>query len=126
MTNAGRLLVHPPGSRHQRPGATLAIPNLFLAADFVRTSMDLASMEGANEAGRRAARGVLRHLGLDETPVRLFSFEGLERFSLLRSLDRQLLALGLPHVGDMAARILGGKAGSSANCVSSQPIPGSG
>jgi 15-cis-phytoene desaturase len=107
VTNAGRLLVHPPGSRHQRPEATLTVPNLFLAADFVRTSMDLASMEGANEAGRRAARGVLRHLGLDETPVRLFSFEGLERFSLLRRLDRQLLALGLPHVGDMAARLVG-------------------
>jgi 15-cis-phytoene desaturase len=106
VSNAGRLLVHPPGSRHQRPDAVLAIPNLFLAADFVRTSMDLASMEGANEAGRRAARGVLRHLGLDDTPVRLFDYEGLEQFPLLRSLDRQLLSLGLPHVWDMAASLV--------------------
>jgi N-methylhydantoinase A len=37
-----------------RPEAASAIPNLVFAADYVRTSTDLASMEGANEAARRA------------------------------------------------------------------------
>jgi hypothetical protein len=35
------------------------IPNLFLAADFVRTYTDLATMEAANEAARRAVNGIL-------------------------------------------------------------------
>ena len=38
-----------------RPEAATRIPNLMLAADFVRTHTDLATMEGANEAG--AGRG---------------------------------------------------------------------
>jgi hypothetical protein len=35
------------------------VPNLFLASDFVRTHTDLATMEGANEAARRAVNGIL-------------------------------------------------------------------
>ena len=35
------------------------IPNLFLASDYVRTYTDLATMEGANEAARRAVNGLL-------------------------------------------------------------------
>ena len=42
-----------------RPDAVTAIPNLFLASDYVRTYTDLATMEGANEAARRAVNGIL-------------------------------------------------------------------
>jgi hypothetical protein len=35
------------------------VPNLFLASDYVRTYTDLATMEGANEAARRAVNGIL-------------------------------------------------------------------
>ena len=35
------------------------IPNLVLAADYVRTYTDLATMEGANEAARRAVNAIL-------------------------------------------------------------------
>jgi hypothetical protein len=107
VTNAGRLLVHPPGSRRQRPDAVLSIPNLFLAADYVRTSMDLASMEGANEAGRRAARGVLRHLGFDHDRVRLFAYRELDRFRTLQRLDGWLHRAGLPHLLDLGGRAAG-------------------
>jgi hypothetical protein len=107
VTNAGRLLVHPPGSRHQRPEAILSIPNLFLAADFVRTSMDLASMEGANEAGRRAARGALAHLGLDPAPVEIFSYDGLDNFRRLRAVDDWLHGAGMPHLWDIGSRAAG-------------------
>ncbi|HJP65370.1 MAG TPA: FAD-dependent oxidoreductase, partial [Actinomycetota bacterium] len=37
-----------------RPKAYTQIPNLFLAADYVQTATDLTTMEGANEAARRA------------------------------------------------------------------------
>jgi uncharacterized protein with NAD-binding domain and iron-sulfur cluster len=103
VTNTGRLLVHPPGSWHQRPQATLAVPNLFLAADYVRTSVELASMEGANEAGRRAARGILGHLGMRAGDVKLFAFDGLERFDLLKTVDHGLYRVGLPHMLDAGA-----------------------
>ena len=46
-----------------RPEATTRIPNLFLASDYVRTYTDLATMEGANEAARRAVNGLLDATG---------------------------------------------------------------
>jgi uncharacterized protein with NAD-binding domain and iron-sulfur cluster len=58
-TNAEPLLVNTKGSWADRPDATTRIPNLFLAADYVRTHTDLATMEGANEAARRAVNGIL-------------------------------------------------------------------
>jgi uncharacterized protein with NAD-binding domain and iron-sulfur cluster len=97
VTNMARLLVHPPGSWKQRPNATLSIPNLFLAADYVRTNVDVASMEGANEAGRLAARGVLDLVGHDPMSVKLFEYEALDRFRPLQRVDRALYAAGLPH-----------------------------
>ena len=62
-TNNSRLLVHPPGSWAIRPDAGDRIPNLVLAGDYVRTYTDLASMEGANEAARRAVNAILAALG---------------------------------------------------------------
>jgi uncharacterized protein with NAD-binding domain and iron-sulfur cluster len=57
--NAEPLLVNTAGSWANRPDAVTSIPNLFLASDFVRTYTDLATMEGANEAARRAVNGIL-------------------------------------------------------------------
>ena len=45
------------------PTPRAAIPNLVLAADYVRTHTDLASMEGACEAGRRATNVILERTG---------------------------------------------------------------
>ena len=53
------LLINTVGSWADRPEATTEIPNLFLASDYVRTYTDLATMEGANEAGRRAVNAIL-------------------------------------------------------------------
>lgn len=61
-TEAGNLeplLVNTAGSWAARPDAVTAIPNLFLASDYVRTYTDLATMEAANEAARRAVNGIL-------------------------------------------------------------------
>lgn len=57
--NAEPLLVNTAGSWADRPDARLRIPNLLLAADYVRTYTDLATMEGANEAARRAVNAIL-------------------------------------------------------------------
>jgi hypothetical protein len=62
--NASPLLVHPPGSWYLRPPAAPAgVENLFLAADYVRTGTDLATMEGANEAARQAVNGLFAREG---------------------------------------------------------------
>jgi uncharacterized protein with NAD-binding domain and iron-sulfur cluster len=57
--NAEPLLINTAGSWANRPEAVTRVPNLFLASDYVRTNTDLATMEGANEAARRAVTGIL-------------------------------------------------------------------
>ena len=59
LTNGEPLLVNLVDTWALRPEATTGIPNLFLASDYVRTYTDLATMEGANEAARRAVNGLL-------------------------------------------------------------------
>ena len=52
--NKEPLLVNTINSWDLRPYAYTRIPNMFLASDYVKTYTDLATMEGANEAARRA------------------------------------------------------------------------
>jgi geranylgeranyl pyrophosphate synthase/uncharacterized protein with NAD-binding domain and iron-sulfur cluster len=59
LRNVEPLLVNLVDTWALRPEATTAVPNLFLASDYVRTHTDLATMEGANEAARRAVNGLL-------------------------------------------------------------------
>ena len=65
-TNLEPLLVNTAGSWADRPDAATRIPNLLLAADYVRTNTDLATMEGANEAARRAVNAILAAHGRRE------------------------------------------------------------
>src|SRR5207248_4691131 len=62
-TNLEPLLVNYVDTWRIRPEAVTRIPNFFLASDYVRTHTDLATMEAANEAGRRAVNGVLDAAG---------------------------------------------------------------
>jgi uncharacterized protein with NAD-binding domain and iron-sulfur cluster len=71
-TNAESLFVNLVDTWRLRPRAVTAIPNLFLAADYVQTSTDLATMEAASEAARRAVNGILEHSGSDAPPCRLW------------------------------------------------------
>jgi len=59
VENAEPLLVNTINSWRCRPEAKTEIANLFLASDYVRTHTDLATMEGAGEAARRAVNGIL-------------------------------------------------------------------
>jgi uncharacterized protein with NAD-binding domain and iron-sulfur cluster len=81
---ASPLLVHPPGLYATRPGAESGLSGLSLAGDYLRTSVDLATMEGANESGRMAARHTLERLGLSGEAVALFEHHS-PRASLLRA-----------------------------------------
>jgi uncharacterized protein with NAD-binding domain and iron-sulfur cluster len=58
--NLEPLLVNVADSWSNRPDAALPeVSNLFLASDYVQTYTDLATMEGANEAARRAVNAIL-------------------------------------------------------------------
>nr|WP_323138052.1 hypothetical protein [Nocardia sp. alder85J] len=55
-SNDTPLLVNTVGSSDHRPDAHCAVSNLFFGGDHVRTSIDPATMEGANESGRGGQR----------------------------------------------------------------------
>jgi hypothetical protein len=72
LTNAEPLLVNRIDSWRLRPWARTRIPNLFLASDYVRTYTNLATMEAANEAARRAVNAILDASGSRAEPCRLW------------------------------------------------------
>ena len=91
------LLVNTVDSWAIRPNATTRIPNLFLASDYVKTNTDLATMEGANEAARRAANGVLDLVGSRATRAGVWRIEESPLLAGARLEDNFRYALGLPH-----------------------------
>ncbi|MBL0212703.1 MAG: FAD-dependent oxidoreductase [Myxococcales bacterium] len=99
--NNARLLVHPPGSYDVRPVAATQIPNLVIAADFVRTSTDLASMEGANEAARTAANAILDRDGSAAPRAQLWPLKEPEEFRYAKALDRWLFKHGRRHAFEL-------------------------
>ena len=96
------LLVNLKSSWQYRPEAVVAgIANLFLASDYVRTYTDLATMEGANEAARRAVNGILDADGSRAPRCQLWPMSEPEVFAPLRDYDLIRFKLGLPHGGPL-------------------------
>jgi uncharacterized protein with NAD-binding domain and iron-sulfur cluster len=95
-TNAEPLFVNYVDTWRLRPRAVTAIPNLFLASDYVQTFTDLATMEAANEAARRAVNGILEHSGSDAPPCRLWDLHEPELLEPWRANDRVRYREGLP------------------------------
>jgi uncharacterized protein with NAD-binding domain and iron-sulfur cluster len=103
-TNAEPLFVNLVDTWRFRPKATTAIPNLFLAADYVQTNTDLATMEGANEAARRAVNAILERAGSDSPPCRIWNLHEPELLQPWRAYDRARYRQGLPW-DDTGARL---------------------
>ena len=99
--NRSRLLVHPPGSWALRPDAGTAVPNLVLAADYVRTKTDLASMEGANEAARAAVNAILERSGSTAAKAEIWPLTEPDRFAPWKKLDERLYQHGRRHLFEM-------------------------
>ena len=87
-TNLEPLLVNTAGSWDDRPDATTRIPNLLLASDFVRTHTDLATMEGANEAARRAVNAILERSGSSAPRCDVWKLREPGIFAPARAVDR--------------------------------------
>jgi uncharacterized protein with NAD-binding domain and iron-sulfur cluster len=95
-SNLEPLLINTAGSWDDRPEAVTAVGNLFLASDYVRTHTDLATMEGANEAARRAVNGILEATGSDEPRCQVWPLQEPALFAPARAFDRVLFELGRP------------------------------
>jgi geranylgeranyl reductase family protein len=97
VVNHEPLLINTVGSWWRRPEACTRIENLFLASDCVRTHTDIASMEGANEAARRAVNGILERSGRAAARCEVWPLEEPAAFRAPQALDRKCMKLGLPH-----------------------------
>jgi 15-cis-phytoene desaturase len=95
--NAEPLLINTAGSLSYRPEAQVEMENLFLASDYVRTYTDIACMEAANEAARRAVNCVLAAAGSTAPPAQLWPLEEPAFLKPLQEVDRIRFGLGLPH-----------------------------
>lgn len=96
LQNREPLLVNLVDTWPLRPEAATNIPNLVLASDYVKTYTDLACMEGANEAARRATNSILERSGSTATPLNLWPFQSPFPLSVFQTVDWIRWRLGRP------------------------------
>ena len=97
VVNHEPLLINTAGSWADRPEAVTRIPNLFLAADYVRTNTDIATMESANEAARRAVNGILDASSVSAAPCAVWDLDEPAVFKPLQMIDRVRFRRRQPH-----------------------------
>jgi uncharacterized protein with NAD-binding domain and iron-sulfur cluster len=107
VENKEPLFINTVGSWANRPTERTGIPNLFLASDYVRTNTDLATMEGANEAGRRAVNAILDATRSHQRRCEIFKFDEPAVLAPFRAIDKYMFDLGLPHPSRFVDRLLG-------------------
>jgi uncharacterized protein with NAD-binding domain and iron-sulfur cluster len=101
ISNATPLMVNTADSYRYRPTADTAIPNFFIGGDHVRTNIDLATMEGANESGRRVANAILDAAGSNSDRAAVHPLWELPLLDPFKLTDRDRCRAGLPHVMDV-------------------------
>jgi uncharacterized protein with NAD-binding domain and iron-sulfur cluster len=101
-TNDSPLFANTVGALRHRPSPATAIPNLLLAGDHVRTDVDLATMEGANESARRAVNALLERSGSRARPARVYELYRPAEYEQARRDDAERFRLGLPHAMEAA------------------------
>ncbi|PXX63237.1 uncharacterized protein with NAD-binding domain and iron-sulfur cluster [Nocardia tenerifensis] len=99
--NADPLLINTAGSWEFRPEPHGALENLFLAGDYVRTNVDLATMEGANESARAAVNALLDVAGSTAERCRMFTLYRAAELEPLRRVDADRYAAGAPNMFDV-------------------------
>jgi geranylgeranyl pyrophosphate synthase/uncharacterized protein with NAD-binding domain and iron-sulfur cluster len=101
LKNSEPLLVNLIDTWRLRPDAATTIPNLFLASDYVQTFTDLATMEGANEAARRAVNAIIRSEGSSAEMCRVWPLEEPLVLEPLRRYDLARFEQGLAWDGGL-------------------------
>lgn len=95
--NAEPLLINTVSSLQYRPEANTGIPNFFVASDYVRTNTDLATMEAANEAARRAVNGIIEAAGGEHEPCEVWELEEPIAFEPMKLYDRLRFNMSMDH-----------------------------
>ncbi|HET9826241.1 MAG TPA: FAD-dependent oxidoreductase [Chitinophagaceae bacterium] len=93
--NKEPLLVNKVDTWRLRPNSYCHILNLFFAADYVRTHTDLATMEGANEAARRAVNNIIEASGLHQPYCEIWNLHEPGILKGLRRYDERRYEKGL-------------------------------
>lgn len=99
--NDEQLLIHPTGTWFNRPQSRTAIPNLFLAGDYVAVDIDLATMEGANASARQAVNALLDAAGSSAGRCAVTPLYRAPEFETLRRHDETRHRWGLRNVFDL-------------------------
>jgi len=105
VQNSEPLLLNTVGTLEHRPNARTEVPNLVLAADYVRGYTDLATMENANEAARRAVNAILDASGATVPRCSVWPLKEPMLFAPARAIDRLLFGIGLRHPVVSGARV---------------------
>lgn len=101
VANDEPLFIQQPGSWRLRPDSVTRIPNLFLAGDWVRTNINVTTMEGANAGGRQAVNGLFDAAGSSAPRCTLRNLLVPAEFTLAKTQDRLRYRLGLPNAYDI-------------------------
>jgi uncharacterized protein with NAD-binding domain and iron-sulfur cluster len=101
LRNDAPLVINTVDSLRNRPDPDTEASNLAVAGDYARVDTDLATMEAANEAGRRAANAVLAAAGDRSRRVEVWGLDEPRAFAPLKRQDRFRFRLGLPHPGEV-------------------------
>ncbi|MFB6558231.1 FAD-dependent oxidoreductase [Streptomyces sp. NPDC056400] len=100
-TNQDELLIHPVGTRYNRPSAGTRIPNFFLSGDYVAVDIDLATMEGANASARAAVNSLLDEDGSSAPRCTVHPMYRAPELEPAKRHDRWRYRLGLRNVFDL-------------------------
>ncbi|MEU4223147.1 FAD-dependent oxidoreductase [Nonomuraea sp. NPDC026600] len=100
-TNDEPLFIQHPGSWSDRPDSRTAIPNLFLAGDWVRTPINVTTMEGANQGARQAVNALLDAAGSSAARCSVHQLYRSPLFELDKAEDKLRYRLGLPNKWDI-------------------------
>lgn len=82
-----------------QPKAKTELSNLFMASDYIYTYTALASMEAANEAGRRATNELLKSINWNGPFSKVYDFAWPEIYKYFVDQDCERYEQGLPPIG---------------------------
>ncbi len=103
LCNVEPLLVNNVNTWDLRPSADCQIPNLFFAADYVKTNTDLATMEGANEAARRAVNALIQKSGANQPLCKVWNLKEPLLYRPLKWYDHYRWSKGLAWSAEIPA-----------------------
>lgn len=88
-----------------RPSQKTKYANLFLGGSHTKTTIDIWSMEGANESGKNVVNAILENDGGEKIEVYKHTFDN-KVINLIRVVDNVLYKLNLPSIVDIIIIIL--------------------